>query len=168
MPRISEIVIYDIKKVGLQDIDYGNKKIKVTIAKNWAEAYEQSDIVITCTVSGGAYIDKKPKLGSLLLNVSLRDYKTDVFKYVKDSIIVDDWDEVCREKTDIEFFHKGCNLQKENTKSIVDVVISDCLRSYDPQTPIMFNPMGMGIFDIAIAKYYFDLAQQNNAGLLLK
>ncbi|MEK7634880.1 MAG: 2,3-diaminopropionate biosynthesis protein SbnB [Patescibacteria group bacterium] len=166
--QISKIVIYDIKNIQQKDIETHNKKIKVVIAKDWREAYEQSDVVITCTVSDRSYIDKKPKPGSLLLNVSLRDYKIDIYKYVKDSIIVDDWNEVCREKTDIEFFHKECGLKKENVKTIVDVVVNGCLESYDQNIPIMFNPMGMGIFDIAIAKHYVDLARKNNVGLFLE
>jgi 2,3-diaminopropionate biosynthesis protein SbnB len=162
--KISEIVIYDVK--GIQDeLVINNPKVK--IVKSWEEAYVNSDIVITCTVSSERYIDKKPKSGSLLLNVSLRDYKTDIFEFVKDSIIVDDWEEICRENTDIEVFHKEKNLQKENTKSIIDVVVDDCLKTYSQNQPIMFNPMGMAIFDIAIAKYYLELAKKLNIGTLL-
>lgn len=166
--KISKIILYDIKDIKRRTIQSKGKKIDIVIAKDWIEAYKQSDIVITCTVSNGAYIDRKPKSGALLLNVSLRDYKVDIFEYIKDSIIVDDWDEVCREKTDIEYFYKEKGLQKENTKSIVDVVINNCFRLYDINMPIMFNPMGMAIFDIAIAKYYLELAKKNNIGLLLE
>jgi len=101
-------------------------------------------------------VDEKPKDGSLLLNVSLRDFKTSVYDYVKNGIIVDDWTEVCREKTDIEFLHLEKGLEEKDTKSIIDVVCSDCLKGYDSSQPIMFNPMGMGIFDIAIATYYYE------------
>lgn len=166
--KISKIILYDIKGIKRRTIQNKGKKINIVIAKDWIEVYKQSDIVITCTVSNGAYIDKKPKSGSLLLNVSLRDYKVDIFEYIKDSIIVDDWDEVCREKTDIEYFYKEKGLQKEDTKSIIDVVINNCFRSYDINMPIMFNPMGMAIFDIAIAKYYLELAKKNDVGLLLE
>lgn len=165
--KISKILLYDLKNVDLKNIDF-DKKEKIVIAKSWLEVYTESDIFITCTVSKERYIDKKPKLGSLLLNVSLRDYKLDIFPFVKNSIIVDDWDEACRENTDIETFHKDKGLRKADTKSIVDIVVNDCLKSYAKNDPIMFNPMGMAIFDIAIAKYYLDLAKKKNIGQMLE
>lgn len=162
--KISKVIIYDLREIDLKNFQ---NDPKVVIAKNWSEAYEQSDVVITCTVSKETYIDKKPKSGSLLLNVSLRDYKTNIYESVKNSIIVDDWEEVCREKTDIEIFHTEKALQKENTKSIVDIVVNNCMESYTEEQPVMFNPMGMAIFDIAIGKYYLNLAKEKSIGLEL-
>jgi ornithine cyclodeaminase len=163
--KISKIIIYDLREIDPENLQ---NDPRVVIAKNWLEAYEQSDVVITCTVSKETYIDKKPKQGSLLLNVSLRDYKTDMYEFVKNSIIVDDWDEVCREKTNIEIFHIEKRLQKENIKSIVDIVINNCIASYSEEQPIMFNPMGMAIFDITIGKHYLNLARENKVGLELE
>jgi ornithine cyclodeaminase/alanine dehydrogenase-like protein (mu-crystallin family) len=40
------------------------------------------------------------------------------------------------------------------TRSITDVVINGALEQLAPECPVFFNPMGMGIFDIAIANYY--------------
>ncbi len=163
--KISKIIIHDLREI---DPENFQNNPKVVIARNWLEAYEQSDVVITCTVSKKTYIDKKPKPGSLLLNVSLRDYKTNMYEFVKNSIIVDNWEEVCREKTDIEIFHIEKTLQKENTKSIVDMVINNCMKSYSKEQPVMFNPMGMAIFDIAIGKHYLNLAKKNRIGLELE
>lgn len=153
--NISNIYVYDIFDVTSSGniIDQ-----KVQIVNSWEEAYNDSDILITCTVSNAPYIDKQPKSGSIHLNVSLRDYKPEVYDWFKNAIIVDDWDEVCREKTDIEIMHLEKGLNKEGTKSIVDVVINNCFDNYDAQTSIMFNPMGMAVFDIAIGSYYFKKA----------
>jgi len=164
--KISKFILYDIKSINKEVLNEIPQE-KISIAENWIEAYGESDIVITCTVSKERYIDQKPKPGSLLLNVSLRDYKSDIFEFVKDSIIVDEWEEVCRENTDIEIFHKERNLQKEQTKSINDIVIHNSIDSYAENIPIMFNPMGMAIFDIAIAKYYLELAKNKEIGLSL-
>jgi ornithine cyclodeaminase len=163
--KISKIQIYDIKRVNKNDIKSINSD-KIFITENWQDAFIDSDIVITCTVSENRYIDIKPKPGSLLLNVSLRDYKLDVFPYVKELIIVDNWEEVCRENTDIELFHNQAGLKKTDTKSIEDIVLKNAM--YDPNnSTVMFNPMGMAIFDIAMAKHYLDLAIQKNIGTTL-
>lgn len=156
--RISNIYIYDKKAVVDKNSDTINNDSRVVVCNNWESVYENSDLFITCTVSDEPYIDKKPKKGALLLNVSLRDFKVDIFENVKNSILVDDWDEICRENTDIERLHKEKGLQKEMVKSIVDVVCNECLGKYKQDENIMFNPMGMAIFDITIGNYYLNKA----------
>ncbi len=122
---------------------------------------------ITCTVSAEGYIDKKPKDGALLLNVSLRDFKPDILEYTK-TLVVDNWEEVCREKTDVERMHLERGLQKEDTVLIADVVIRGALQNFPYDKAILFNPMGMAIFDVVIAAYYYQRARENEIGVLLE
>ena len=155
--KIREICIYDIRE---QDDEQLKDIPRARFVKSWEEAYTDADIFMTCTVSDKPYITDPPKPGSLHLNVSLRDYSTAAFDWFKGAIIVDDWDEVCRQKTDIEMMHLEKGLQKEDTKSIVDVVSDNCLMKFPAEQAVMFNPMGMAVFDIAIAKYYVELARK--------
>lgn len=152
--RIDKILLYDIRQIN-ESIILENEKVE--LVNSWENAYINSDIFITCTVSDVPYIDKQPKSGSLHLNVSLRDYKTEVFKWFKGAIIVDDWEEACRENTDVELMHLEKGLQKEDTASIIDIIQDDLLKKYSIETPIMFNPMGMAVFDIAIGNFYYQI-----------
>lgn len=149
---ISDVFIYDLNKINNLDL---NENTKIKITSNWEEAYLNSDIFITCTVSDKPYINLKPKNGSLHLNISLRDYTIDTFRYFKDSIIVDNWEEVCRESTDVELFHKYSGLQKNDTFLIFNILHNDFWEKFNPEYPILFNPMGMSVFDISISKYYY-------------
>lgn len=163
---ISKIYIYDIK--GVDNINLPAKQMKkIVVADNWQEVYLNSNIFITCTASKDRYIDIKPSEGSLLLNISLRDYKKEIFPFIKESIIVDDWEEVCRENTDIEMFHKECGLNRDLSISIKEIVCEEGMKNFSRDIPILFNPMGMAVFDIAIASYYYDLAVENNIGKIL-
>jgi ornithine cyclodeaminase len=164
--RLLKIFIYDLRDISLHGFD-NHSEIETVITKNWEEAYIDSDIFITCTTSSKPYINREPKKGSLQLNVSLRDYTTDIFPWVKNSIIVDDWDEVCRENTDIERMSKEKGLIKENTKTICDI-FNNCLLEYACDTSIMFNPMGMAAFDIAVGSYYLEKANKMSIGQELK
>ncbi len=165
--KISKVFIYDIRKIDPARVDLLGRD-DIVIADSWQEAYEDADIIITCTVARDPYINKPPKPGSLHLNVSLRDYKTDIYDYVKDAVIVDDWEEVCREHTDIERMFKERGLRKEDTDSIIDVVVHNCVQAYKPHVPIMFNPMGMAVFDIATAGYYMHEARKRSIGRHLR
>lgn len=164
--RIQNIFLYDLREIDPDTIT-GPYKDKTIVTKNWQDAYRDTDIFITCTVSKAPYIDEKPKPGSLQLNCSLRDYKVDILDHTK-AIIVDDWEEVCREKTDIEIMHLERGLQEEDTKSIVDVVCNNCMGGYPEEEIVMFNPMGMAVFDIATGRYYLDKAKAMGIGLELE
>ncbi|MFC9538778.1 2,3-diaminopropionate biosynthesis protein SbnB [Lysinibacillus sp. NPDC056959] len=164
--RISEIILYDIGGIKSELIP-GELKDRVIIAESWEEAYSNADIFITCTVSSSRYVDKEPKRNSLLLNVSLRDFQPSILNYTN-SIIVDEWEEVCRENTDIELMYKTRGLQKEDTYSIIDVVCNNQMERLPLKEAIMFNPMGMAIFDIAIAAFYYNGAMSNGVGTILE
>jgi 2,3-diaminopropionate biosynthesis protein SbnB len=161
-PRLERVSIYDTRAVA-PAIDFMDPA-RVTVAKSWQEAYDDADVFITCTVSPAPYIDRRPKPGSLQLNVSLRDYTPAVFDWVKGGIIVDDWEEVCREGTDIEVLHREKGLQQADTRSIVDVVVGGAVAAVPAERPVMFNPMGMGVFDIATAAYYVKKAREKKIG----
>ncbi|MES2731616.1 MAG: 2,3-diaminopropionate biosynthesis protein SbnB [Bacteroidota bacterium] len=161
--RATKIKLFDINPIDISTID-NELADRIEISQSWQECYADTDIFMTCTVSDKPYIDVAPKKGSLQLNVSLRDYKAEMRQYM-DVIIVDDWDEVCRQNTDIENMHQVTGLQKSDTISIVDLVCyKDSLSGSDDQV-VMLNPMGMAVFDIAVGGYYYREALSKNVGL---
>ncbi|MGN7765455.1 2,3-diaminopropionate biosynthesis protein SbnB [Paenibacillus sp. 22594] len=160
--RIESIRIFDIRGADLSGIPPIYRD-RMEVARTWADVYRHSNIFITCTVSNHRYIDLPPAKGSLLLNVSLRDYKPEALASVK-AIIVDDWDEVCRENTDIERLHLEQGLTCEGTRTITDVVSRRCFADFAADEPILFCPMGMAVFDIATAVYYAKIAREKGIG----
>lgn len=165
--RISSIRLFDLNGIEKNKIIEEYRKI-ATVCNSWEEVYENADIFITCTTSSAPYIDKKPKDKALLLNVSLRDFKNDILQYVSNKIIVDNWEEVCREATDIENFHLAGLLNEDGTVSISDVLCQGVMSKMDINSPIMFNPMGMAIFDISVAEYLYQECKRIKAGTELE
>ncbi len=164
--NVANYYLYDKRPVITQSDVAKMTKCNTIIADNWTEVYQNADIFICCTVADEPYIDIKPKKGALILNVSLRDFKNESYEFLKNNIIVDDWDEVCRENTTIELWNKAFGLKKENTKSIIDVVVNKQMEKYNTNDNVMFNPMGMGVFDIAISTYFYRKAKQENIGYI--
>jgi len=162
---INKIFIYDLRAVNIDEIDIKYRHL-VHVADSWAEAYQQSKIFITCTVSAAPYIDIPPAKGTFQLNVSLRDYKAELIKHI-DLMIVDDWDEICRENTDVEQMHLQFGLQKSDVVEIHNAFNDELWQGLDQKT-IMFNPMGMAVYDIAVAKYYYDQSMEKGIGLELE
>jgi len=163
----SRIVLYDLNGIDASLVP-PDVRGRVEIAGSWEEVYDQADVFITCTVSKDRYIDRRPKSGSLHLNVSLRDYKPSVFSWFKDGMIVDDWEEICRENTDIERFHLEMGMMEDQAGTIKDLLEPGWIDQFSGDQAVMFNPMGMAIFDIAIGQYYATRMQRENKGCILE
>ncbi len=168
--RIERVKVHDIRPDNKEPVLLHPEKIEWV--EGWQQAYLSSNVVMTCTVSPERYIDCKPKPGSLLLNVSLRDFTAEAVEGIK-AVVVDDWEEVCRENTDIEMLHKEKKgLTASDVFSLQELICGDreTMPSafLDSSEPVFFNPMGMAVFDIAIASYYLQKARGRGLGLLLK
>lgn len=157
--------VYDLRPIDTSDLPDSIRK-KIVRCDNWQQAYRDSDIFITCTVTKERYINERPKVGSLQLNVSLRDYHAFYKDYV-DCIMVDDWDEVCRENTDIERMSIEHGLNKNDTISMIDMVCKNAFGKLDDKSVVMFNPMGMAVFDLAIGAYYYQKGIETKVGTVV-
>ena len=160
---VNEVKIFDLRKIDYE-FDTG---IKTTFVDSWQEVYEDSDVFINATVAKERYVEGKPKDGALLCDVSLRDYKMDIFDYVKEGIIVDNWFQVCRKNTDIEHFHLEKGLQEEDVYTIADVIEGKVFGKIDTNN-YFFSPFGMATYDIAVGNYYYKKIKEKNGGIELE
>ncbi|MDO6428949.1 2,3-diaminopropionate biosynthesis protein SbnB [Flavitalea sp. BT771] len=163
-PFIDKIYLYDLTKINEEEVPSGWKE-RVVLCPGWEDVFDAADVFITCTVSESRYIDRPPIRPSLHLNVSLRDYTT-AFMRKADLIIVDNWEEVCRENTDIECMHREGTLDEGQVHTIIDVFQGNILTGVEDKV-VMFNPMGMAVYDMAIARHYWNLADKSNIGVQL-
>ncbi len=163
--KIGKVSIYDLRPPQINDLPF-DLCARTELVESWQEAYDDADIVITCTVSKQRYIDIQPKKGSLQLNVSLRDYQAEAVSGMQ-RIVVDDWEEICRENTDIEMLHQTQGLQKENTYSFSEHSLDEIFAGLLSSDTLMFNPMGMAIFDISVAWHYYQESKRRKINVTL-
>lgn len=154
--RVRNIYVYD--KSPIDEKQLATLDPRIIVCSSWEEVYDKSNLFITCTVSSQRYVNRVPKKGGIYLNVSLRDFEPDFLKKV-DMNVVDNWEEICRENTDIEHAHLQFGLDKKDVLEITDIINPESISGLN-QKVFMFNPMGMAIYDIAVAKYYHDLAKR--------
>lgn len=164
--RLKQVYLYDLEPIQLDSVPE-DLRSRTVIESNWRQVYRQSDVFLTCTVSDHRYIDERPREGMLLLHVSLRDYQPESIRHLQ-ALVVDDWQEVCRENTDLEQLHLRYGLQQQDTKDLADVVLRQGLNDYTASEPILFSPMGLGIFDLGVAGYYLEQAEQLGLGTVLE
>jgi len=163
--KIRSIRIFDLRPIALDHLP-NDLAAKTQVVGSWQEAYLPADVFISCTVSKERYIDTAPKKGSLQLNVSLRDYLPEAFEGVN-HIVVDDWDEICRENTDVEMMHLQRGLRREDTLPLSDHSLESIFDRLREDEVLMFNPMGMAIFDIAVGWQCYKEARLKNINVTL-
>lgn len=163
--RLEHITLYDLLPIEPDSVPEAARPITV-LAGDWRQVYRDSDILMTCTVSSDRYIDEPPPEGALLLNVSLRDFKPESVAQMQ-AIVVDDWQEVCRENTDIEQLHLKYGLPESAVLTLEDVICRGSLAAMDAKEPVFFNPMGLAIFDIGVAAFYLKEAMRLGKGVRL-
>ncbi|MDQ0871682.1 2,3-diaminopropionate biosynthesis protein SbnB [Paenibacillus sp. V4I3] len=164
--KIKRVTVCDLKGVDPSTIPAAVQGI-TEVTNDWRSGYRNANVIATCTVAAKRYIDEAPPKGALLLNISLRDYKPESVAKVK-AIIVDDWREVCRENTDIEQLHLLNDLQESGVLTLADIVLRNRLAAVAAEESIYFNPMGLGVFDIALAGYYWEEALKLDKGVRLE
>ncbi|RUT31875.1 2,3-diaminopropionate biosynthesis protein SbnB [Paenibacillus zeisoli] len=164
--RLKQVYLYDLEPIQLDTIPEALRS-KAVIEQDWRQVYRKSDVFMTCTVSEQRYIDERPREGALLLHVSLRDYLPESIRHLK-ALVVDDWQEVCRENTDMEQLHLRHGLQRQDTITLADVVLRQGLSGYGASETVLFSPMGLGIFDMGVAGYYMKQAEELGLGTVLE
>jgi len=162
---IEKVYLFDITTIDIELVDSKYRHL-VEISDTWQDVYTNSKIFMTCTVSAAPYIDLAPQKGTFHLNISLRDYQAHLVKHM-DKIIVDNWEEICRENTDIERMHLDFGLNRQDVVEIHDSLDGPFWENLE-QKVIMFNPMGMAAYDIAVGKYYLDKSLEKGIGLVLE
>jgi ornithine cyclodeaminase len=163
-PDLAALRVYDLHGVAPATIPE-ELAGDLEVCASWRDVYRRSDVVVTATVAEARYVDGPPAPGALLLDVSLRDYHPAIADHVG-AIVVDDWDDVCREDTDIERLHRERGLERADTWSFTDLLCG-CLAATPPEAPVLVCPMGMGVFDVAIAADYFRRASAAGIGTAL-
>ncbi|KKO52945.1 ornithine cyclodeaminase [Paenibacillus sp. DMB20] len=163
--KLEQVILHDLRGIDPETVPAELRDITV-ITDDWRTAYRQADVIATCTVSANRYIDEAPEEGKLLLGVSLRDYIPESVAHIN-TIVVDDWNEVCRENTDVEQLHLRYGLQSSDVRTLADVVCRGALFRREAAGTVYFNPMGLAIFDIGIAGHYWRKAVKLGKGVKL-
>ncbi len=166
--RIQRLYIYDTNLQKAQAFTEKYADSKIVRVDSWEDAFQHSDIILTCTVVSEPYINIPAKVGAIILNISLRDFGSLFYKYSNPYMVVDDWDEVCREGTTVERLYNQKMISPSDSIRLADIVVGNRNMMNDANIrTIFFNPMGMAVYDIAIAKYYLVSADQRGVGNIL-
>lgn len=169
--RISEIRLCDIKLERAKTVRDNLATVDlppIHCFDSVERATRGCDVVITATTGAKEYLQKSwLKGGWLFIALSLDDATPELFLSA-DKVIVDDFDQSCREEKLLHRLVRSCQFRKEDIAAEFGQIVTGIRqgRTNDKES-IYLNPMGMAIEDIAVATLVYRRAVQLGIGQIL-
>ena len=170
-PEISELVLFDLDstratqfKINCESLSNG---ISVDVAPDLNSILESTSLISLATTASTPHIADLSRCvpGCTLLHVSLRDLTAEVV--LASDNVVDDIDHVCREQTSLHLAEQSVGHRDFIRCTLADVTLGNAQARRDDEGVTVFSPFGLGILDIAVGQYIYQLASSQQQGTLI-
>ncbi|MTE15664.1 2,3-diaminopropionate biosynthesis protein SbnB [Nocardia aurantiaca] len=165
VPGLREVTVHDVDPQRAADfaeqtlLDHPDLAIHTTTTLT--EALTDQPLVSFATTAATPYTDLDATASdAVILHVSLRDLTTETILSAHN--VVDDADHVCRAQTSVHLAE-----QSSGHRGFIAADIGTLLaHKTEPPTDRrkIFSPFGLGVLDIAVARYVLDRARENGVG----
>jgi N-[(2S)-2-amino-2-carboxyethyl]-L-glutamate dehydrogenase len=171
LPTISQVTLFD------RDRDRAVKfaraceevapSVRVRVADDAGQAMAAHSLVCFATTALQPHTDLSAcRLGAtVVLHLSLRDVQPEAILGCQN--VVDDADHVCREGTSLYLAEQMTGNRGFIATSIGAILSAPESFHRDPGRIRVFSPFGLGILDLAVARFVWQAAKQRNLGLEL-
>ncbi|MFF4016202.1 2,3-diaminopropionate biosynthesis protein SbnB [Streptomyces sp. NPDC001843] len=158
---------WDFDEVGVHDLraeyahefrsclERSGETAPITVHDDPEDLLRSCDLVLFATVAGRPHVTD-PELFAhrpLVLHISLRDLSPEII--LRSANIVDDIEHCLKADTSVHLAEQHSGGRQFITGTLYDVM-TGTLRP-DPSVPLVFSPFGLGVLDLAVAKYVHDL-----------
>lgn len=171
-PTLRTVTIFDLSADRARQFANKAKSIvgddvDIRISSSLEEALGASKLIAIATTAATPYLANKEQLQSesLVLHTSLRDITPEVI--LDCTNVVDDLDHVNRENTSIHLAS-----QKSGSTDFVHGSLGAFLQDGNAELPadkpVIFSPFGLGVLDMALARFVYERAIDQNAGEVIR
>ncbi|MFD7914865.1 2,3-diaminopropionate biosynthesis protein SbnB [Streptomyces sp. NPDC059752] len=174
--RFTKAVLPSLREVVLFDLDAGratefarragadHSDITFTVASGLGEALAAHRLVSLATTAGEPHMDLTACApGTTVLHVSLRDLTVQAVLDAQN--VVDDADHVCRERTSLHLAEQATGGREFIDGSIGDLLGDGAGFRRDPARTAVFSPFGLGVLDIALARWVHEECERRELGV---
>nr|WP_189207452.1 2,3-diaminopropionate biosynthesis protein SbnB [Couchioplanes caeruleus] len=167
-PDLHEVTVHDLRRerAGAFAARVARElpSMRVRFEPDRGRALAAAGLVAVATTAVTPYLDPRTlRPGTLVLHTSLRDVTPEgVLAAVN---VVDDADHVCRADTSLERAERLSGNRDFITASLGDLLLAGTTGVRDPRRTTIFTPSGLGILDLAVARYARDRALRANLGI---
>ncbi|MEU9035210.1 2,3-diaminopropionate biosynthesis protein SbnB [Streptomyces sp. NPDC048352] len=167
LPMLREAVLFDTDRARAEafaaEAAADAPDLAFKVVEQAREALGSHRLVSLATSAGEPHLDLSAcRPGATVLHVSLRDLTVEAILGAQN--VVDDADHVCRERTSLHLAELA-----SGGREFIDTTIGSLLRGgsgfrRDPGRTAVFSPFGLGVLDLALARWVRDEARARGAG----
>jgi 2,3-diaminopropionate biosynthesis protein SbnB len=168
--------VFDLESVTLFDSDVERARAflgrireflpdaRISIAGGAEEVLRTAPLVSFATTAGEPHIESLEKCppGATILHVSLRDLS--VSSILAADNVVDDVDHVCRARTSIHLAEEFTGSRDFIRATLGEILQGEKPARRDADGTVVFSPFGLGILDLAVAKFVRDFVAERGLG----
>jgi ornithine cyclodeaminase len=171
-PAIRTFTIFDLSAARADDFKRRfqtiSPHIRVELAQDATRLLHSSRLISIATTATTPHIFSLAgcERASTILHVSLRDLAPELILDCDN--IVDDVDHVCRAQTSVHLAE-----QLMGSRDFVRCALADILTGKEPprrdaDSIAVFSPFGLGVLDMAVAKFIYELALKRGMGTVIE
>ncbi len=161
---LADLGVHDLSREhaeGFQEYLERSEKGEITIHDSAESLIRASDLIVFATVAGEPHVHDPAWFahGPLVLNVSLRDLSPEIILSAYN--VVDDVEHCMKADTSPHLAE-----QKAGNRDFVAGTLYDVLTGATTPPagkPVVFSPFGLGVLDLAVAKYVYDQVKSSGA-----
>jgi N-[(2S)-2-amino-2-carboxyethyl]-L-glutamate dehydrogenase len=182
MPQITEVLVFDSipERASKLCHELGERivgrRVDFKMMPDARSAVEQGDLLITCTTTRQAYVQREwLKQGAVAINVSLDDLCEDVLM-TADRLYVDDWMLIADDEHRLlgrlararRVLPPGTQHVPAQARAVTgtlgQLIRGDCLGRESISELCVVNPFGLALEDVSIAHRIYQVAQRMRIG----
>jgi 2,3-diaminopropionate biosynthesis protein SbnB len=167
--KVGEVVVYDIDPSESErfatHVCLASRHRRILRAPDVESAIRDSDVILLATVAGTPHIHELDLFSHnpLVLNISLRDLAPEIILAAHN--IVDDVEHVMKANTSPHLAEQASGSRTFVTGTIAELMRGKC--RIDRNKPRVFSPFGLGVLDLAVGKWVFDIARERGEAIIL-
>lgn len=170
-PEIQTLVLYDVIEERALSFKHKcrelGRDIGIHVVGDKYEVLESCPLVSIATTATTPHILDFPKYppNAVILHISLRDFAPQVILACDN--IVDDIEHVSQAQTSIHVTEQLTRNRDCIRCTLADILLEKASARKHPTIPSIFSPFGLGILDLAVSKFVYDLALREQWGTTL-
>ena len=169
-PTMEKLVLFDIDAARAHSFKakclelHGH--LEIAIAQDTNEVLRNCSLVSFATNAGTPYISNLSACpaDAVLLHISLRDLAPEVLLQCDN--VVDDIEHVLRANTSLHLAQRLVGNSNHIRCNLADILLQKGPQKKS-HVPTVFSPFGLGILDMAVSKFVYDVAQEQQQGTVL-
>jgi ornithine cyclodeaminase len=157
--EVPQIYVHDMHRIyaeKFRDLITAEAGARVILCDRPQDVLTACPLIVFATTAATPHITDRGLLrhNPIVLHISLRDLAPEIVLGATN--IVDDIGHVMQAQTSLHVTEQACGHRDFVTGTLYDVMMGQC--PIPRARPIIFSPFGLGVLDLAVGKYVYDVA----------